>query len=879
MEFPSSFQAAGAHDSPHEDHEARRPSNPSSTASPASHRSPQNTITSPHQPAINIRSCITCRKRKVKCDKRQPCSNCTKQHIPCIFPSPGRAPRRPRHPPHGELLARLRRLEGVVQTMGGAQPEVNGKTEEKQDDEKSPLKSETGVDIANPELDELTLPKIYRIPGLKPENSTAGVEREFGRLMIIEDGRSQYVSNSFWANLNDEVQSLQGILEQDSEDEEDYSTPDTNPSISIHNHQGFLFEYSSLATNLRKFHPTPDQYDKMWDLYTTNIDPLLKVLHKPSAAKQIRQWRDNLDNVPKGMEALLFAIYYAVTTSLTPEETVLLFKEEKSTLLERYRFGCEQGLARAGFLDTQEMITLQAFVIFLVSVRRHDDSRFVWSLTGLAIRIAQSLGLHRDGTNFNLSPFEIDQRRRLWWQVVLLDIRSSEDYGTDPSVVEQAFDTLLPYNVNDSELDPDMKDPPTPHQGCTEMTFCLIRFEVTTTLRRLQYIPPGPSTCHYRAMTATLQEKEKWIEECHEYLEEKYLKYCNMNDPLDWVNATVARLIMAKMWLIVYHPLQRSPDGPKLPDDTRDRLFVTSVEIIEYSRLLETERRTFKWGWLFRTYVQWHALAFVLSELCNRTEGELVDRAWRAIESVFDAWGEFVVETKRGMLWRPIRKLVQRARAVRSQTECARSVEAAAAATAPIMASPSTTNNTADWVSTTPLTTTNSRHSIPSASSLAASPLETPGTTSATQNINPNARYGYTGGSFGVLPASGIFAGGAAQQSFLPLTSSPITSSPMTTSPAASRAPQLSPQQQQQQQSYHVAQQSLPHQQQQQQNFATDFNSVWSSPQDLSNAPGTAMLDSSLDEPVDWENLDALMRDFQNNANPGMTVFEPMEWW
>ena len=71
-----------------------------------------------HPPQLNPRSCTTCRRRKVRCNKRNPCSNCTKAGIECIFPAPGRAPRKAKKPADTELLARLRRLEGVVQTLG-----------------------------------------------------------------------------------------------------------------------------------------------------------------------------------------------------------------------------------------------------------------------------------------------------------------------------------------------------------------------------------------------------------------------------------------------------------------------------------------------------------------------------------------------------------------------------------------------------------------------------------------------------------------------------------------------------------------------------------------------------------------------------------------
>jgi hypothetical protein len=79
-----------------------------------------------------------------------------------------------------------------------------------------------------------------------------------------------------------------------------------------------------------------------------------------------------------------------------------------------------------------------------------------------------------------------------------------------------------------------------------------------------------------------------------------------------------------------------------------------------------------KWGWLFRTYVQWHAIAFLLSELCVRTKGEAVERAWRALEATAGRWwyplGEsFYRKGKQGCLWKPLRKLMAKARAARER--------------------------------------------------------------------------------------------------------------------------------------------------------------------------------------------------------------------
>jgi hypothetical protein len=354
--------------------------------------------------------------------------------------------------------------------------------------------------------------------------------------------------------------------------------------------------YSSSDVDLRPLHPLPSQIPFYFETFQENVDPLVKIFHLPTMSKTMKEVKDNLGSLNRSTEALCFAIYYATITSMSVEEVQSNFGVDKISLLKKYRFGTEQALARSDFLKTSEIVTVQAFVLFLICVRRFDDSRFVWTLTGLVIRIAQSLGLHRDGTNFGLSPFDTEMRRRLWWQVCILDVRAAEDYGTDPSLMEQTYDTKMPLNVNDADLDPNATEPPIPIVGVSEMTFCLIRFEICNTSRRLSYIPPGQGPCHVAATSATLADREQMVRDCHENLEKNYLVYCQDAGPLFWVAATIARLIVAKMGLIIYLGTPGVAEG--LPQSVKDRLFIAAIEIMEYSRLLETEASTKKWGWV-----------------------------------------------------------------------------------------------------------------------------------------------------------------------------------------------------------------------------------------------------------------------------------------
>ncbi|KAI4165954.1 MAG: hypothetical protein LQ342_000385 [Letrouitia transgressa] len=616
----------------------------------------------------NPRSCITCRKRKVRCDKRHPCSNCNKAANECIFPGPGRAPRRSRKPPDSELMARLRKLEGVVQSLGKNIDDEGGPAEVGQEHDAPAAAADGETDGGLQQLKtEKKVPKNCGLfNGPDPQTSgTNGVVTEFGRL-VVDEGRSRYVSNKFWNSMSEEVAEMRDILDDPTDDEYDYPSPGSGSSASA-NHQGFIFSFSSTALDLHAFHPPPHHIMTYWDIYKENVDPLVKILHRNETEKLLKEASKDIEHISKPTEVMVFSVYFAAVTSLSDDECLNVTRMTKEAALRKYRFAFEQAMARAGFLSTTELIVVQSFVLFLICVRRHDDTRFVWTLTGLLIRLAQSLGLHRDGKQFGLTPYEIELRRRLWWQIVHLDLRASEDHGSDPTILDQSFDTMFPLNINDDDIDPSMTEMPKEREGTTEMTFDLIRFTVSTTARRLSYAPPGPGKCRERSSKFTLEDKERLIEELHQHIEQKYIKYCDMTNPLHWVTGTVMRLVLAKMWLIVHHPLQREDLGKGLSQETKDRLFRTSVEVVEWSHLIETEKSTKKWGWLFRTYVQWHAVAFVLSQLCIRTHGPEVEKAWDVIRTIFDDYGGMVSATKRGMLWKPLRKLMAKAEAARAR--------------------------------------------------------------------------------------------------------------------------------------------------------------------------------------------------------------------
>lgn len=64
-------------------------------------------------------------------------------------------------------------------------------------------------------------------------------------------------------------------------------------------------------------------------------------------------------------------------------------------------------------------------------------------------------------------------RRRLWAQIIVLDVRAAQDRGTEPMIREQDFNTVGPTNIDDDKFHQDTAVPLSQlaREGPTDVTF------------------------------------------------------------------------------------------------------------------------------------------------------------------------------------------------------------------------------------------------------------------------------------------------------------------------------------------------------------------------------------------------------------------------
>jgi hypothetical protein len=280
-------------------------------------------------------------------------------------------------------------------------------------------------------------------------------------------------------------------------------------------------------------------------------------------------------------------------------------------------------------------------------------------MTGLVIRMGQALGLHRDGAHFeHLTPYEIEMRRRAWWALCMLDVRASEDQGTDYTIARGSFDTKLPLNINDADIGPETTQMPTAREGVTDMTFPLVSFEIGKVTRQMmaQSAKEG---------APGIEEQSRLLSEIYPKLDRGYLQYSVESGNIAyWVAVIVARLVMAKLTLLIYLPILFSSPSEDFSDEIRTKLLVAAIETAEYNHALNAEQACRHWRWVYQTYTHWYAIVYLLIEISRRPWSPIVERAWVALHSQWLIPAQSHMD-KSLRVWVPLRKLTAKARKYR----------------------------------------------------------------------------------------------------------------------------------------------------------------------------------------------------------------------
>ncbi|KAK4501762.1 hypothetical protein PRZ48_007571 [Zasmidium cellare] len=395
------------------------------------------------------------------------------------------------------------------------------------------------------------------------------------------------------------------------------------PSVSL----PFALKFSVLDSKHRD--PAPERTKAAWKHYVEVIDPLLKIVYLPSIEYLFLPQANEID-APQDARALKWAICFA--SSITQD----ISKGHSSTppalgsLSKIYQHSFETCLAKARFLATPTIPSLQALTIYLLIGSKVLDKTYTWSLTAILVRLAHKLHLHHDPDTLDIPFQDSEYRRRLWWHICTLDAQTAETNDTDPLIYERQMSTSFPASIQDSTFHlQQQKD----HRHAPDIFAPLLRFETTYYIRTILYSPTFVQENGFPSLS--LEGKLSIITSLQKTLEEKYFRHCTClsRSPTCTLAMLLSKITVASLTLKLLN------QNTKFPEQTLNAI----TSLLEARRALHSDPSLQPWSWLWITETQseFDAAEICLSTLATaRTRPAVTARAWSAVEGFFDAWNE-----------------------------------------------------------------------------------------------------------------------------------------------------------------------------------------------------------------------------------------------
>jgi hypothetical protein len=134
------------------------------------------------------RSCLMCHQRKIRCDKRSPCSHCVRADLLCCYPGPERASRRPHKTTIADVAVRVARLERTITAISSGAPQTDS--------------NDKSIPALAPSINEASMSDTQTV-GVSPEE------------LLVQDGySSRYINEVLLSRVLEEVSSTLQYTDQ-----------------------------------------------------------------------------------------------------------------------------------------------------------------------------------------------------------------------------------------------------------------------------------------------------------------------------------------------------------------------------------------------------------------------------------------------------------------------------------------------------------------------------------------------------------------------------------------------------------------------------------------------------------------------------------------
>ena len=389
-------------------------------------------------------ACTDCRRRKLKCDRCAPCGSCVKRgdNTSCTYQRFTKGLRSERER-RLQAESRLEHLEDLVKHLA-------------QQDVTSPPQ-----------------------PLCIPQVPVGGGDFRSGNQASATPGLL-YNGSTHWSAMLDDIEELKYAIIPDEAESQGEDSPEASSDLAIKLVLGPVAPLP-LHEILTRYLPAKQESDSLVAAYFRSAGIAAPFIHASSFQRQYKRFWENHQQVSGLWISLLFSIYHIASNTLTAIK-------ENLQLEERYNIASASCLALGEYFRPQQY-AVESLLLFAQAqiLNSPSISPNVGVIFGLLIRLATSMGYHRDPALFKLSAFEEEMRRRVWSLCMQLDLLVAFQLGLPSNVQFPTWDTLPPRNLDDTDFDEETQElrPPRPDSEDTSIIFYIAKHRVMTVFEKI----------------------------------------------------------------------------------------------------------------------------------------------------------------------------------------------------------------------------------------------------------------------------------------------------------------------------------------------------------------------------------------------------------
>ncbi|KAF9887382.1 hypothetical protein FE257_010237 [Aspergillus nanangensis] len=308
-----------------------------------------------------------------------------------------------------------------------------------------------------------------------------------GHLSLDDGGRSRYVGTTYWAYISHEINELNQLLRDQTRSHYDASiaenptdgslpdplaaTPGSQWRSSIDSQSSLPGDGMSSGETFQKSVmfpasdspsvkdqvvepemlenvPTKRQSHILYRGFMSGVHAISPVVHPPSILKLYNafwEWYDysSYSGEPcpdPSFIPLLYAIWYGGSVTISIRTIKSEFNvASRFSLSKTYNEEVTRWLTKISFPRSPSLQGLTAYLLVQTILSKEEEPLTSSLFISFAMRVAQTMGLHRDPAKFGIQPYEAEYRRRIWWHIVHMDGVVAMSSGLPPLVSDENF--------------------------------------------------------------------------------------------------------------------------------------------------------------------------------------------------------------------------------------------------------------------------------------------------------------------------------------------------------------------------------------------------------------------------------------------------------